>query len=1032
MNLDAILRIAAKVTGTEAVQALNRAVGAAGNTAEAAKKSFKGVVNSAAWQGAAVVATGIGVALGVATKQAIEFESAVADVRKVVSGLDTPAGLTAIRQEILQLSREMPITAQGFAEIYAAAGQSGIAREQIRAFAIDVTKMAVAFDMTAGEAGEAMAKMRTALGLSQPEVLSLADALNHLSNNTASTGAELVNFTKRSGVMGKQAGLSAEQTAAFGAAMIGAGVDVEVASTSFNNMIRSLSRGASMTARQESALKRLGLASRTVADGEREMTAAVQRGSDRRLEILQDESDRQQAELRKRYRRQLQLLEDQWEDESDAYTDGLQDQTDAQIKALQRQADARIKALQKQSGDNEAWLDQQTDAVRDQLEREIDAIRDATDRTLKLQQRADRDRRQQVRDSMDERMDDEAKALERINKQRVEAEKEGTKQAIEAAKAAAGDGGSAAGKELSKRLQTDALGTIRDVFSKIRGLAADERISVISDLFGDEARGLAPLIDNMGALEKALGLVGDKTAYAGSMTKEYEVRSQTAANALQLAQNNFNALAIEIGAQVVPALIKVVKFLNPIITGLSKFASANPQITAVAVAVAALGSAFVIAAPFIASTISVLATMGPILAGLGATIAGFAGAIGPVVAAIGAVVAAIGLWPIVIGAAVVAAIALIWKFRHKIGAFFQKMAQMAIDGWNALIAPLQPALDAIGQAMAAGWSAIVEAAYNLFVKPWVDLWKAIRPAVTGFWEWIKSVFTTAFTAILAIGYMIFVTPWVLLWDAIKKPVTDAWEWIKATTNAAFSALPKLAYDLFVKHWVDLWNNVLREPIAQAWKWMKSTWSTIAGFFTKTVITPIQQGWSALATNIQQVWIRVSEFIPKTFQTVTGKIKSILNGIIGSITNGINSIIRSINGLIKRFNNVAAATKNPFRVSYLQEVSLPQFARGGYVTAPTLGLVGEAGREYIVPEGKAAGFANNIMAGRRGAAAIPSSSGSSGGGAVSINITTGPIRQDASGQRWMTIEDGESMVRQAVGQMQRTSRTPGGRYAAGVR
>ena len=87
----------------------------------------------------------------------------------------------------------------------------------------------------------------------------------------------------------------------------------------------------------------------------------------------------------------------------------------------------------------------------------------------------------------------------------------------------------------------------------------------------------------------------------------------------------------------------------------------------------------------------------------------------------------------------------------------------------------------------------------------------------------------------------------------------------------------------------------------------------------------------------------------------------------------------------------------------------------------------------MPEAKAAGFANNIMAGRRGAAAIPAGNSSSGGGgAVNINITTGPVRQDASGQRWMTIEDGEKMVRQAVGQMQRTSRTPGGRYSAGVR
>ena len=43
--------------------------------------------------------------------------------------------------------------------------------------------------MTAEDAGNAMAKLRSSLGLSQPQIKDLADALNFLSNNTASTGA---------------------------------------------------------------------------------------------------------------------------------------------------------------------------------------------------------------------------------------------------------------------------------------------------------------------------------------------------------------------------------------------------------------------------------------------------------------------------------------------------------------------------------------------------------------------------------------------------------------------------------------------------------------------------------------------------------------------------------------------------------------------------------------------------------------------------------------------------------------------------
>jgi hypothetical protein len=101
------------------------------------------------------------------------------------------------------------------------------------------------------------------------------------------------------------------------------------------------------------------------------------------------------------------------------------------------------------------------------------------------------------------------------------------------------------------------------------------------------------------------------------------------------------------------------------------------------------------------------------------------------------------------------------------------------------------------------------------------------------------------------------------------------------------------------------------------------------------------------------------------------------------------------------------------------------------------MVGEGGeREYVVPESKMAAASSRFLAGQRGASVIPSSASSGGSsapaGPVQITIKTGPVMQSQDGQRWMTIEDGERMARQAVEQMQRISRTPGGRYAMGVR
>ena len=58
--------------------------------------------------------------------------------------------------------------------------------------------------------------------------------------------------------------------------------------------------------------------------------------------------------------------------------------------------------------------------------------------------------------------------------------------------------------------------------------------------------------------------------------------------------------------------------------------------------------------------------------------------------------------------------------------------------------------------------------------------------------------------------------------------------------------------------------------------------------------------------------------------------------------------------------------------------IPQFAKGGYVTSPTIAEIGEGGEpEYVVPESKAKGFAANILGGSVGRSAISSASSKAG-------------------------------------------------------
>lgn len=198
------------------------------------------------------------------TQSAIQFESAMADVRKTVD-FDTPQQFKQMSSDILELSTRLPMTANGLAAIVAAGGQSGIARDELTSFAESAAKMGIAFDISADQAGEMMAKWRTAFGMNQKEVITLADQVNYLSNVTAASSNDISDIVTRVGPLGEVAGINAGQIAALGASMAGVGVQSEIAATGIKNMALGLVSGESATKSQIAAFAKLGLSATDVA-----------------------------------------------------------------------------------------------------------------------------------------------------------------------------------------------------------------------------------------------------------------------------------------------------------------------------------------------------------------------------------------------------------------------------------------------------------------------------------------------------------------------------------------------------------------------------------------------------------------------------------------------------------------------------------------------------------------------------------------------------------------------------------------------
>lgn len=197
-------------------------------------------------------------AIAAPIKSAIDFESSMADVNKVVD-FKTPDELKEFSNQILNMSRDIPLSVNEIAAITASGGQLGIAKENLMDFTQTAAKMGVAFDMSAKEAGDNMATLMNIFNMSVDGVRGLGDTINHLSNNSASTANKIVNAVGRIAGNAKDMGLSADATAGLASSFIALGKQPEVAATAINSMLTVLNNADKAGGDLEKAFKSIGL-----------------------------------------------------------------------------------------------------------------------------------------------------------------------------------------------------------------------------------------------------------------------------------------------------------------------------------------------------------------------------------------------------------------------------------------------------------------------------------------------------------------------------------------------------------------------------------------------------------------------------------------------------------------------------------------------------------------------------------------------------------------------------------------------------
>ena len=233
-----------------------------GNVANGASKFAANIAKGA-------VAAAGGVAAGVVntTKEAVAFESEMLDVTKYVSGLTDDNGKVVkenydeMSKGILDLSTQIPYTAEELTRLAAAAGQSGknmddlLGKEQ---FLKDVAEMGTAMDISADQAGDWAAKWEVAFDTDHEGVMKLADQINYLGAHYATTAAEIAQTVNDTGSLGMIAGMDTDQTAALSTALLAMGVNSNTVATSIRRMYTNLTMGSKATKAQHEAFEELG------------------------------------------------------------------------------------------------------------------------------------------------------------------------------------------------------------------------------------------------------------------------------------------------------------------------------------------------------------------------------------------------------------------------------------------------------------------------------------------------------------------------------------------------------------------------------------------------------------------------------------------------------------------------------------------------------------------------------------------------------------------------------------------------------
>lgn len=194
----------------------------------------------------------------------------------------------------------------------------------------------------------------------------------------------------------------------------------------------------------------------------------------------------------------------------------------------------------------------------------------------------------------------------------------------------------------------------------------------------------------------------------------------------------------------------------------------------------------------------------------------------------------------------------------------------------------------------------------------------------------------AIVALIAI-----ITACIVYWDEIKAAAVACWEWIKDAWNSAATWFDETIIQPIVGFFSDMWDG-LTQGAKDAWEGIKKVFSTVANFF-KNIFSNAWNGVKKVFSVGGKIFDGIKEGILTAFKTVVNAIIKGINKVVKIPFEGINKVLSKIHGLsiagIKPFSWLTWRAPVP---------QIPMLAKGGIVDSATLAMIGERGKEAVVP------------------------------------------------------------------------------------